>query len=156
FTGSLITLPPRTGDGIPTVTASQLQPFATSKVPATISAAVRDGPESKRRRVFAREVKAFTCEPPTSTARTTRLAMTSRSGRLRLPFPAPCLLEEEGVESRAPVSWLCRSDRDLHLELVVGELLDAVSAVDQRPSGALVALWCQLALPVAGSCRLGR
>jgi len=74
---------------------------------------------------------------------------------LRLPFPAPCLLEEEGVESQAPVMWLCRSDRDLDLEFVVGELLDAVSAVDQRPSGALVALWCQLALPSRGIVPVG-
>jgi hypothetical protein len=66
-----------------------------------------------------------------------------------------CPLEEECVEPQATATGLRRGDRDFHLELVVAEVLDAVAAVDQRPSGAFVALWCQLALPLAMTMQVG-
>jgi hypothetical protein len=74
---------------------------------------------------------------------------------LWLLVPAARPLEKECVEPQAPAAGLRRSDRDLHLELVVAELLDAVAAVDQRPSGAFVALWFQLALPLAMTMQVG-
>src|SRR5207344_2587536 len=147
FTGSVTTLPARTGAGIPIVTRLHRQSCTASSVPATISSAVSDEPELNRRRSFPFEVSAFTCEPPTSTARTMGPATAPGSGRLRLALPAPaCPLEQEGVESRATVARLRRCDRHFDLELVVVELLDALAAVHQRSSGACVAFARHLAL----------
>jgi hypothetical protein len=74
---------------------------------------------------------------------------------LWLSAPAAGALEEERVEPQTPPSGLRHGDRDFHLELVVAELLDAVAAVDQWPAGAFVALWCQLALPLAVAMQVG-
>jgi hypothetical protein len=60
---------------------------------------------------------------------------------LRLSLPAaPSSLEQKRIETEASPSRLGCGDRHFHLELVVAELLDAVPPVDQRPSGACVAL----------------
>jgi hypothetical protein len=76
---------------------------------------------------------------------------------LRLPLPtAARSLEQERVEPQPPAARLLGSDRDLRLELVVAELLDAVATVEQRPAGAFVVSSSQLALPLAGTCRLMR
>jgi hypothetical protein len=74
---------------------------------------------------------------------------------LWLLVPATRPLEKECIEPQTPAPGLGSGDRDFHLELVVAELLDAVAAVDQRPSGAFVALWCQLALPLAMTMQVG-
>ena len=127
----------------------QRQPATAASVPATISSAVSDGPEANRRRTLALDVSALTCEPPTSTARTTGLATTLRLGGLRLSLAsAPRPFEQERVETEATAARLGCRDRHFHLELVVAELLDAVAAVYQWPSGAFVAISSQLALPL--------
>src|SRR5262249_16194755 len=147
FTGSCTTLPPRTGAGIPTVTRLQLQPATASSVPATICSGVSVGPETNRRRSRRFEASALTCDPPTSTARTTG-AIALRSGRLRLVLsPAPRPLQQERVESRAAMTRLCNRDRHLDLDFGVAELFDAVAAVHQWPSGSFVVLAAHGALP---------
>src|SRR6476659_3585024 len=83
LTGSAIARPPRTGVGIPRLTAFHVQSSVMRRTPSTISCGRSAGPESKRRGSSTPGTIALTCDPPTSTARTTR----SSGGEVIAAYP---------------------------------------------------------------------
>src|SRR5690349_2650883 len=87
LTGSETTRPSRTGAGIPIETTSYVQSAARSRIRGTIASGVRDGPEAKRRSgAPSAEVRAFTCEPPTSMPRIVLISVSIQRNEVDAPL----------------------------------------------------------------------